>query len=143
MERWLGKKARAIQNDIRELTLSGALPLLEKREQGGLGGKRTVYAWVSDPFELAERQLLRAATAQPADLNVARRAPIRIVDADGSERCATDNQIEWFASTGGEPEYDDPETRHYYWIRDHTDRCEGCGRQLDQAMRRNGFVAVA
>src|SRR5687768_588105 len=126
MERWLGKKKRAVQNDIRELTLSGALPLLEKREPGGLGGKRTVYAWVRDPFSLAEKQLLRAREAQPGDVNVATRAPIQIVDGDGTDRCPTDAQINWFADMDGEPEYGDPESGHYFWMRDHTDRCERC-----------------
>lgn len=80
MCRWTGLKERTIQKYIRELTLSGSLPLLEKRVQGGLGGRRNVYGFVLDPFQLAQRQALDARTATPEDDNVAIRAPIEIID---------------------------------------------------------------
>jgi hypothetical protein len=83
MARWLGCKERAVQKFIRELTLSGPLPLIDKRVPGGVG-KTTLYAFVCDPFELAARQA-EAALANCGARNVSTRPAIEIVgNADRS-----------------------------------------------------------
>ena len=147
MRRWMSgrspqgsikeRASRAVQNDIRELTLSGPLPLIEKRVQGGLGGKRTVYSFVTDPFKLAERQLTRAKYAAAGEHNISTRAAIQIIDAVSGDRCLTERQVEWFAATDGEPEYDDPDEREYYWIRDHIADCAACTERVNLVIRSN------
>ena len=138
MQLWMGGRSqRAVQDDIRELTLSGPLPLIRKLVPGGMGGRRTLYGFVLNPFDLAEQQLTQAQTARRGTINIATRPPIQIVEQLPSDSCPTDHQIEWFASYGGEqPEYGAPETNEYYWMRDHTSQCERCDKRVNQAADR-------
>lgn len=138
MQQWMGGRCeRAVQADIRELTLGGPLPLICKLEQGGLGGRRTLYGFVLDPFALAEQQLRHSQTAPRGLKNVATRPPIQVVEGRDGDSCATDEQVEWFAAYDGEPAYGAPESALYHWMRDHCSACDLCEGRVDRAHDRH------
>ena len=129
MSRWLGCGERAVQKTIRELTLSGSLPLIQKRIPGGLG-HTTLYAFVHDPFALAARQAEAAAVG--GKRNISTRRAIVITD---ETRCLTPGQVEWLASWCGEEPKDgnDPPSREFYALRRHLSDCEFCDACVNEA----------
>lgn len=129
MARWLGIGNRGVQKVIRELTLSGSLPLIQKRIPGGLG-HTTLYAFVRDPFALAAKQADAAEAG--GSRNVSTRPRIAIVD---QRRCFTPGQVEWFASWWGQDpkDGDGPDSREFYALKRHLYACEVCEARVDEA----------